>query len=54
MSVPMAEFVQLLSGYRYLEEVLESRRRILNGNGKALLRVLFPKRLPFVWPVDHF
>lgn len=54
MSVTMAEFVQLLSGYRYLDEILESRRRILTAQGKALLQVLFPKRLPFVWPVDHF
>lgn len=48
------EFLQLLSGYRYLDEVLASRRRIVNTTGKALLGVLFPKRLPFVWPVDHF
>lgn len=54
MSLSMAEFVQLLSGYRYLDEILDSRRRILNTQGKALLRVLFPKRLPFVWPLDHF
>lgn len=49
-----AEFTQLLTGYRYLDEILLSRRRLLNTTGKALLGVLFPKRLPFVWPVDHF
>lgn len=54
MSISRAEFVQLLTGYRYLDEILLSRRRILNSAGKALLGVLFPKRIPFVWPVDHF
>lgn len=54
MSISAAEFVQLLSGYRYLDEILLSRRRILTTTGKAFLNVLFPKRLPFVWPMDHF
>lgn len=54
MSMTTAEFVQLLSGYRYLDEILLGRRRILNATAKALLHVLFPKRIPFVWPVDHF
>ncbi len=54
VSFSAGEFVQLLSGYRYLDEVLLTRRRILNSTGKALLGALFPKRLPFVWPVDHF
>ena len=49
-----AEFTQLLSGYRYLDEVLATRRRILTPRGRAFLEVLFPKRTPFVWPVDHF
>lgn len=54
MSISSVEFVQLLSGYRYLDEILLSRRRILNPASRALLQVLFPKRIPFVWPVDHF
>lgn len=54
MSISDVEFVQLLSGYRYLDEILLSRRRILTPASRALLQVLFPKRIPFVWPVDHF
>ena len=54
VSLSHAEFVQLLSGYRFLDEVLATQRRILNESGRALLAVLFPKRTPFVWPVDHF
>ncbi|MCF6287539.1 MAG: GNAT family N-acetyltransferase [Candidatus Hydrogenedentes bacterium] len=54
VSLGHAEFVQLLCGYRYLDEVLATKRRILTPSGRALLEVLFPKRTPFVWPVDHF
>lgn len=54
VSLNGGEFVQLLSGYRYLDEVLATRRRILNQQGRAFLEVLFPKRTPFVWPLDHF
>lgn len=53
-SISAAEFVQLLSGYRYLDEVIHGQRRILTATGRALLHILFPKRLPFVWPLDHF
>lgn len=54
VSFSHGEFVQLLCGYRYLDEVLATRRRILTPVGRAFLEVLFPKRTPFVWPVDHF
>jgi len=54
VSFSHAEFIQLLCGYRYLDEVLITRRRLLTQTGRALLEVLFPKRTPFVWPVDHF
>jgi predicted acetyltransferase len=54
VSLSGAEFVQLLCGYRYLDEVLATRRRIITQPGRDLLQVLFPKRTPFVWPIDHF
>lgn len=54
ISLSSAEFIHLLTGYRYLDEVLEVRRRILSTTGRALLNALFPKRISFVWPPDHF
>ncbi len=38
------DFVQLLSGYVHLEDVLLRQRRILNDDARALLGVLFPNR----------
>ncbi len=54
VSLENAEFIQLLCGYRYLDEILATKRRILTQSGRTLLEVLFPKRTPFVWPVDLF
>ena len=47
-------FIHLLTGYRFLDDVLAERRRILTPDGRALLSALFPKRSPFVWPIDRF
>jgi predicted acetyltransferase len=54
VSLSSADLLHLLSGYRYLEEVLAARRRIITADGHALLGALFPKRTPYVWLVDRF
>lgn len=53
-SLSPQELMQLITGHRHLEEVLSTKRRIINQDGLALLRVLFPKRSPFVWQADRF
>ena len=53
-SLTRNQLVQLLTGYAYLSEVLQERRRLITPDGKILLSVLFPKRAPFIWPMDMF
>jgi hypothetical protein len=48
------DLMLLLSGYRYFEEVFAQQRRMISAEGRALLAALFPKRTPFVWPMDRF
>jgi hypothetical protein len=48
------EFIQLTTGFRDLEEVLAAKRRIVDAQGLALLRGMFPKREPYVWALDRF
>ncbi len=49
-----AELMQLLTGSRFLDDVLSQRRRILSPESRALLAALFPKRAPYVWLLDRF
>ncbi|MBI2421985.1 MAG: GNAT family N-acetyltransferase [Candidatus Hydrogenedentes bacterium] len=54
LSLSQAEFMQLFTGYAYLDDVLNERRRILTPEARALLDCLFPKRHAYVWPQDRF
>ena len=54
VSLSAAELMHLTTGYRYLDEILSQRRRILNAEGKGLLTAIFPKRTPYVWVIDRF
>ncbi len=54
VSLSAAELMHLTTGYRYLDEILSQRRRILNAEGKSLLAAIFPKRTPYVWVIDRF
>ena len=49
-----SDLVHLLTGYIHLDDILARQRRILSGDARTLLKVLFPKRTPFVWPLDCF
>lgn len=46
--------MQLLTGYVYVEDVINAERRMLSGGARALLRAIFPKRNPYVWTLDRF
>ena len=54
VSLTTAELIHLVAGYRYCDEILSSKRRIINAEGRALLAALFPKRTPYVWAADRF
>lgn len=49
-----AELMQLMTGHRFLDEVLATRRRMLSPEARLLLDALFPKRTPYVWMLDRF
>ena len=54
VSLSALEFMQLLTGYRHLDDLLCARRRSLSASAITLLRILFPKRTPYVWLADRF
>jgi predicted acetyltransferase len=54
VSLSSRDLMQLLSGYRFLDEILDSERRILTQEARQLLATLFPKRTPYVWLMDRF
>ncbi|MCH7911348.1 MAG: hypothetical protein IIB38_17255, partial [Candidatus Hydrogenedentes bacterium] len=53
-SVREADFMQLLTGYTALDELYARRRRMLSADAHDFLRVLFPKRNPYIAPFDRF
>ena len=54
VSLSAADLMHLVTGYRYLEDVLNARRRLISPEARALLATLFPKRCPYVWDFDRF
>ncbi|MCL4217291.1 MAG: GNAT family N-acetyltransferase [Candidatus Hydrogenedentes bacterium] len=54
ISLTEGELMHLLTGYRYLDDVLNGKRLLLTLDARHLLETLFPKRCPFVWPFDRF
>ena len=54
ISLSAQEFVQVLTGYRYIDDLIASKRRSLNSTALPLLKALFPKRTPYVWQMDRF
>ena len=53
-SVRETDFMQLLTGYTALDELYARQRRMISSEAQDLLRVLFPKRNPYVAPFDRF
>ncbi len=42
------------TGFAHVEDWLELHGQGWGANESALLRAIFPKRNPFVWPADHY
>lgn len=49
-----AELMQVLTGYRYIGDILDARRRVISPDAALALQTLFPKRSPYVWLFDRF
>lgn len=48
------QLMHLVTGYTHFEDIFLARRRIVAGDGQALLAALFPKRNPYVHLFDRF
>ena len=46
--------MHLITGYRYPEDTLNEKRRMLIPHARALIETIFPKRHPYVWLLDRF
>lgn len=49
-----AELAFLLGGCRRAEDILGERWVGLTESARRTVEVLFPRRAPFIWPIDHF
>jgi predicted acetyltransferase len=54
VSLTQRDLIQLLTGYRHVEDVLAERRAIVLPEAHELLRTIFPKRSPYFWRFDRF
>lgn len=54
VSLNRIELIHLLTGYRYPEEILSTKKHVLPRSALLLLDALFPKRHPYIWTLDRF
>jgi predicted acetyltransferase len=54
ISLSSEDLIHWVTGYHVPEDRLDAHRIILNPQGREFLATLFPKRDPFVWPLDRF
>lgn len=48
------QLMHLVTGYGYADAFVAAQRPVLSAEARQLLAQLFPKRTPFVWPVDRY
>lgn len=54
VTVSIGDLMHLVTGYRYVEDILADRRCLVAPEARCLMSVLFPKRTPYVWRFDRF
>lgn len=54
ISLSQADLMHLVTGYRYLDDILAESRSIMSSEARLLMSAIFPKRTPFVWRFDRF
>ncbi len=48
------ELIQMLSGFCSFEDLHAPQRALISSEARTFLRILFPRRTPYVWPFDRF
>ena len=54
ISLSPSNLAHLVTGYRYPEDILDEKRRMLTPEARILIETIFPKRHPYVWLLDRF
>lgn len=54
ISIDRTDFVRLLTGYQYTEDVLNKKWFVLSSTAREFLNTIFTKRCPYVWQMDRF
>ena len=54
VSLHRAGLLHMITGYRGADEILFSEHRLLTAAARETIALLFPKRAPYVWPLDRF
>ena len=50
----IALLIQMLSGFCSFEDLHAPQRALISSEARTFLRILFPRRTPYVWPFDRF
>jgi predicted acetyltransferase len=53
-SITAPQLMQMITGYRHADDVLNAERRLMTAESRKLVRTLMPKRNPYVWTFDRF
>lgn len=54
LALTLRDLTRLLTGYTYLNDILDAERRLITTDARDLLQAIFPKRDPYVWSFDRF
>ena len=54
LHIERTELLLLLTGCHRAEDTLSSRWSNLDIEQRRMVEILFPRREPFIWPIDHF
>ncbi len=54
ISIDKTDFVRVITGYQYIEDILNKKWFALSSTAREFLHAIFPKRYPYVWQMDRF
>lgn len=54
LTISQEELIQMMTGYRFLNDVLVTPEGVKECGNEDLASILHPNREPFLWPTDHF
>ncbi len=53
-SISKPELINITTGHAYIQDLLNQKRRSIQSEATELICAIFPKRNPYVWPLDRF